>query len=119
MLELPQKSIDRIKKILLRRQKEVKEQLKSIEKDDPVTAKDLAPEAGESGTDSWMADVHARLTSLKNNLMENSGKITKALQNLRKGTYGKCEKCGKQIEEARLEAVPTATLCMSCAKKKK
>ncbi len=119
MLNLPQKSIVNIKKVLLRRQKEVKEQLKAIEKDDPVTADGLAPEAGESGTDSWMAEAHARLTSLKNDLKDSSGKIAKALLRLRKGTYGKCEKCGKDIDAARLEAMPTANLCVSCAKSKK
>ncbi|OGZ78199.1 MAG: hypothetical protein A2528_00050 [Candidatus Staskawiczbacteria bacterium RIFOXYD2_FULL_37_9] len=30
------------------------------------------------------------------------------------GKYGICEKCGKEIEEARLQAVPEAKLCMKC-----
>ncbi len=28
----------------------------------------------------------------------------------------KCEKCGKDIEPARLKALPTASLCVSCSK---
>lgn len=30
------------------------------------------------------------------------------------GEYGKCEKCGKVIDEARLEVAPEAKLCMKC-----
>ena len=30
------------------------------------------------------------------------------------GTYGKCEYCGDPISEERLEALPSATLCIGC-----
>lgn len=38
-----------------------------------------------------------------------------ALERLAEGTYGVCEQCGEPINSARLEALPTARLCMSCA----
>ena len=41
--------------------------------------------------------------------------IRAALQRLRDGSYGVCAKCGGDIAEARLEALPTATLCIACA----
>lgn len=118
MLNLPRETIDKISKALLRQQKSVEKQLQEIDKDDPITNKDLAPEASESGTDSWMAEVHGRLTTIKDDLTGLSKKISVSLLKLKKGTYGKCENCGKQIEIARLEALPTATLCLSCSKKK-
>lgn len=37
-----------------------------------------------------------------------------ALEKLEKGKYGKCEKCGKEIEEKRLEVHPAARFCMKC-----
>lgn len=40
--------------------------------------------------------------------------INLALEKLEKGEYGKCEKCGKNIEEKRLEILPAARLCMKC-----
>ncbi len=118
MLRLPQHTLDKIKKLLLLRQREVEEQLKEIEKDDPLTL-DAPIESSESGTDSWQAEVHGRLVSLKTDLLDLSKKIKVSLSNLSKGTYGKCESCGKDIETARLEAMPTATLCLSCSKKSK
>ena len=43
-------------------------------------------------------------------------KINKALENIKKKTYGACEKCGKKIKKERLEAYPEADLCIKCAK---
>ncbi|MDD2823357.1 MAG: TraR/DksA C4-type zinc finger protein [Candidatus Daviesbacteria bacterium] len=119
MSNLPQETIIKIKKVLQKKKASVEKQIAEIDQDDPLMNKDLAPEASESGTDSWMAEVHARLSSLKGDLLNFSARISNALTNMKKGTYGKCEKCGQEIEINRLEALPTATLCLTCSKKKK
>jgi DnaK suppressor protein len=41
-------------------------------------------------------------------------KIKEALKRIEDGTFGECEECGEDIELKRLEARPTATLCVSC-----
>lgn len=41
--------------------------------------------------------------------------IDRALAKLDEGTYGVCDKCEKRIGEARLEARPATSLCVSCA----
>lgn len=41
-------------------------------------------------------------------------KIEEALGRIADGTFGECEDCGDEIELRRLEARPTATLCVSC-----
>lgn len=117
MLNLPQKTFNKIKNTLLRQEKEIEQEIKSIEKDDPLNSDSLA-ESSEPGTDSWLADMHGRTLAIKDNLVQILGKTKKALMNIRSGKYGKCENCGKPIEVARLEAMPTATLCLSCSKKK-
>ena len=38
----------------------------------------------------------------------------RAIARIDAGTYGNCESCGQPIGEARLEAYPRATLCVSC-----
>jgi DnaK suppressor protein len=43
------------------------------------------------------------------------GEIAAALQRLDAGTYGRCERCGGSIDEARLVARPTARTCIRCA----
>lgn len=116
MLGIPQKTLDKIKKVLLRRKKFVEEGLKEVNKEDPVLVDGVA-ESTEPGTDSFRADVYARIQAVKTNLLDLSKKIQNALINLRKGTYGKCERCHKAIELERLEAMPTATLCLVCSQK--
>lgn len=37
-----------------------------------------------------------------------------ALEKIREGTYGECEKCGEEIAEKRLEALPFARYCIAC-----
>ncbi len=43
--------------------------------------------------------------------------INNALENIDRGTYGKCLMCGKDIPEARLESIPYADLCIECKAK--
>jgi RNA polymerase-binding transcription factor DksA len=40
--------------------------------------------------------------------------IGSAIEKIKKGTYGKCEKCGKEISEERLKAYPEAKTCNEC-----
>ena len=41
-------------------------------------------------------------------------KIDEAMQSIESGDYGYCELCGVEIGVGRLEARPTATLCIDC-----
>lgn len=41
-------------------------------------------------------------------------KIEKALGRLNEGDFGECQSCGGEIAERRLEARPTAELCIIC-----
>lgn len=41
----------------------------------------------------------------------------KALEKMKKGTYGQCDVCQGQIEKGRLEAFPAATTCVECSRK--
>jgi RNA polymerase-binding transcription factor DksA len=40
--------------------------------------------------------------------------INNALDKIKKGNYGKCEKCGKKISKERLEIAPEARFCQNC-----
>jgi DnaK suppressor protein len=43
--------------------------------------------------------------------------LEEALRRFEEGTYGICERCGKEISAQRLEALPHARLCIECAQK--
>ena len=40
--------------------------------------------------------------------------VERAIDKLNKGTYGLCDRCGKPIPPARLEALPQTTYCLEC-----
>jgi len=42
--------------------------------------------------------------------------VVRALAKLDDGTYGVCDACGGPIEPERLEAIPWATRCLTCAR---
>ena len=116
MLNFPRKTLEFIKSHLLRQQKEVDKNLKEVDEDDPAKSPALA-ESSEPGTDSYIADTHAKTLVIKNQLIKMSNSIKATLSKFRLGTYGRCENCGKQIEKDRLLALPTAQYCLSCSKK--
>ena len=41
-------------------------------------------------------------------------KLDEALQLIRSGVYGTCRVCGEEINEERLKAVPTTSICVKC-----
>ena len=78
----------------------------------------LEDEVDESTLDNHLAET-ATVTvdremdySLEENEARLLAAIDAALQRIDAGTYGSCERCGTEIEEARLEAIPWATLCI-------
>ncbi len=55
--------------------------------------------------------------SMEKNLEVSLFNVNKALKKIEDGSYGICEKCGKMIDPARLQAFPSATADMDCKKK--
>ena len=43
--------------------------------------------------------------------------VDASLERITAGTYGTCERCGGPVGEGRLEARPTARMCITCAAK--
>lgn len=71
-------------------------------------------ESGNMEEEADEAQEYDNLLSLEHNLELRLKDVNLALEKVEKGEYGKCEKCGKEIEEKRLEAIPEARLCMKC-----
>jgi RNA polymerase-binding transcription factor DksA len=44
--------------------------------------------------------------------------VEAALVRLDKGTFGRCESCGRAITAARLQVVPYARFCVGCARQR-
>ena len=65
---------------------------------------DLASDEG------LVAKVNA-LSTLDSNMLKG---IENALRRIEEGKYGICLKCNNEIPTARLEALPSAVLCLAC-----
>ncbi len=63
-------------------------------------------------------EEYDNLLSLEHSLELKLKDVNLALEKISGGTYGKCEKCGKGIEEERLLACPEAKLCIKCNENK-
>jgi DnaK suppressor protein len=51
-----------------------------------------------------------------NSLLVTEERLERALAKLEEGSYGSCDRCGRPIAPARLEAVPESVLCIDCAR---
>jgi RNA polymerase-binding protein DksA len=70
---------------------------------------DVGPNASEQANETIERELDLNvLQRTETQLRE----IDDAIRRLDSGTYGKCEVCGKQIGEARLEAKPATRFCV-------
>lgn len=113
-------NVAKFQKRLLAEKARVESQLRSLEAQDEGASQQ--DETGElSGYDQHPADV-ATLTferekdlALEDSLKGELEQIEMALAKIEAGTYGACDRCKKPIDERRLEVLPYATLCITCA----
>jgi len=63
-------------------------------------------------------EEYANLLPVEYNLETRLKNVNSALEKIKRGTYGKCEKCGKEIGRGRLEIYPAARRCEKCAGQK-
>jgi len=87
---------------LLDRSREIRDDLRHpLDADSEEQATDLADDEALAGVDEV--------------LRKEIADIRQALLRIEDGSYGYCAKCGDEISKGRLEAMPTATLCINCA----
>ena len=71
--------------------------------------------ADSSQVTAERGETEALGTTLTTNLVD----VEHALAKMEAGTYGICESCHQEIAPARLEAMPAARHCISCAAKRR
>ena len=63
---------------------------------------------------SHNTEERSHLISVARALRSNLRDVDRALAKMDAGTYGRCERCGREIAPERLEALPWAMLCIDC-----
>lgn len=105
MLAFLMKERDKIRRSLDAGATDIKSLIKSTESGDEV---DVASDA----VDRMLLD------SLSAQDAQHLEQIDGAINRIHQGNYGICMKCGKEIPQARLKALPYAVLCINCASKR-
>ncbi len=85
----------------------------ALELTDDAAGQDIADEDGFGEGDTVSVE-RDRLAVVASDAQAKVVEIDAALSRVEAGTYGTCESCGNPIPEARLEALPEATLCVTC-----
>lgn len=80
-----------------------------LAQDRPATGNHMADDASE-------VEAQAKVLALRRHLEGMIKEIDRAIIRAEKGMYGICERCQNSIPEERLKVMPSATLCIDCAK---
>ena len=72
------------------------------------------PDFAEHATEAEGDEV---LEGLEGTALLEIAQINAALGRIEEGVYGECATCGEPVGEKRLEAIPHAAQCISCASK--
>jgi len=99
-----------LKGLLEARRREIQEKLRSLRETLPAQLTEVT-DTEEQSVHDFVRDVELALMEMKSDTLD---QIDQAMQRLEEGTYGTCAECGAEIAEARLKALPFATLCLPC-----
>jgi DnaK suppressor protein len=101
----------RFKTILLAELKQHTEHVR----DDQAAALELSDDGVKDTVDMSLMDVNKEMAlRLGERESQMIADIDQALLRIEEGSYGKCARCGKLIDERRLEALPTARYDAAC-----
>jgi DnaK suppressor protein len=78
-------------------------------------ARDVATDDEHDPEGATIAFERSQVSALIGAATEHLAAVDHALIRLADGTFGDCERCGRAIGDARLEARPTAATCIACA----
>ena len=104
--------VDDIRKKLFTQRRNLFRQVAQTEDELLWLETDVESEAQERGQGEKMVQLLDRLDERMKAEIE---AIDRALVKLETGRYGRCEQCGKDIPQSRLEALPAVPVCMACA----
>lgn len=108
---MDKKKIEKYRQLLLEKRAEVAGELSNLRKEGMKGVEDGPMDSGDDATFTYNKQVSLNLSEAERSLLR---EIDEALDRLDSGEYGSCETCGDKIAEARLKALPYASLCIDC-----
>ena len=117
MAPFSKKFIDEQKKRLENDLRDLLEKIDNLKKEDPFSDPDHASDNAAVDTDVREQVGHDTVEAQIKDLSIRAEDIKAALIRINKGKYGVCQKCGKDIPQARLKIIPESAYCIDCEKK--
>jgi DnaK suppressor protein len=119
---MDKKFLEELRQKLEEKKESLEKQLASFAKKDKNVKGDWDtkfPEYNDGQLEEAASEVEEYSTNLpiEFSLETRLRDINSALEKIKKGKYGICERCGKKISEERLKAFPEARFCLKCEKK--
>lgn len=104
-------SYEQLKTLLVEERRALRAKLQTL----TIVAHDGVAITNHQADDGTEAFDQARDLAVMTRSERTLRQVEDALAKFERGTYGFCENCGKEIDIARLEAIPYTPLCLSCA----
>ncbi|MCS6956676.1 MAG: TraR/DksA C4-type zinc finger protein [Patescibacteria group bacterium] len=115
--KLSKKFIQEQKEKLLSDKEKSLRQIDELKKEDPFADPDHASDNAAVDTDVREQMGHETIEAQINDLQKKVSDIDNALRKIQKNQYGICERCKKNIPQARLKLIPEASYCIDCEKR--
>lgn len=117
------KDNEHLKDMLLKQSGEIEKTIIKMKENDTANNSEFYPtelssydnHPAELGTELFQVELNSALIVHQEHLLK---EINEAIKRIDKGLYGKCDFCGKDIGEERLNIVPQARLCIECEESK-
>lgn len=108
---MDQKKLEHFRSILLAQLREHTDHVRADQAAGLETVDDGVKDSVDMSTQDHDSEVTFRMGERESQMVAD---IDQALLRIDEGTYGNCARCGKPIDERRLEAMPTARYDAQC-----
>lgn len=117
-MQFPKNLLTKIRTYLENEKVKATKRFKQVDLEDPFRNQERLTDNAAIDAEASEEAGHDRVEAIRQEIASHLSRIDRALGRLHKGKYGLCENCGKPIDAKRLKVLPTATLCMSCERKR-
>jgi DnaK suppressor protein len=108
---MDRKSIERLKKALQARHRELRKSLAQTQRSSLTAQHDYGKDEGDRANASLAREIDIGQKSRDRALLS---AVDAALKRINEGTFGRCLNCEQAINAKRLEAIPWVRYCITC-----
>jgi DnaK suppressor protein len=111
---MDKKRLEYYKKKLATRREELLKTIARTEEEGRTADDDPTVDLADKAANSYTKEFLFGQTNTDRSMLQ---LIDEALQRVKAGSYGSCVECEQELQQKRMEAVPWARYCVTCAEK--